>query len=174
MDADDILRALDRASERRIQEAIDAGEFDNLEGAGQPLKLDDNPFVPEELRAAFKVLQNSGFAPDWMVLGGEIEADLERLRSEADRHFRYLRDELHDLAADPFAVKRLGPEIKRLRERHRRATRRHAARIEEINSKIRYFNHTVPIASLLKIPLSLEAEMRKYQDRAPAYLSYGE
>jgi hypothetical protein len=61
MDADDILRALDRASERRIQEAIDAGEFDNLEGAGQPLKLDDNPFVPEELRAAFKVLQIAGY-----------------------------------------------------------------------------------------------------------------
>src|SRR5688500_7109249 len=174
MDAEANLRGLDRISERHIQEAIDAGEFDNLEGAGQPLKLEDNPFVPEEMRAAFKVLQNSGFAPDWMVLGGEIEADLERLRADADRHFRYLRDELHDLAGDPYAVKRLGPELRRLRERHRRTARRHAARIEELNAKIRYFNHTVPIASLLKVSLSLESEMRKYEERAPAFLTYGQ
>ena len=174
MDADDILAALDRIAERRIQEAIEAGEFDNLPGMGEPLKQEDNPFVPEELRAAFKVLENSGFAPDWMVLGTEIETELSKLRADADRHFDYLRAELRDLAGDPYAVRRLGQELARLRERHRRAARTHASRIEELNGKIRYFNHMVPIASLLKVPLSLETEMRKYEERVPAYLTYGQ
>jgi hypothetical protein len=174
MDADDLLRGLDRISERRIQEAIEAGEFDNLAGMGKPLKHEDNPFVPEDMRAAFKVLENSGFAPDWMVVGQEIELELEQLRADADRHFAYLREELRELAADPYAVKRLGREITRLRERHRRASRQHAARIEEINRKIRYFNHTVPVSSLLKVPLSEQVEMSKYEDRVPAYLTYGQ
>jgi hypothetical protein len=30
----------------------------------------------------------------------------------------------------------------------------------------------VPIASLFKVPLSLEIEMERYEDRLPAYLSY--
>ena len=173
MDADEILNALERASERRIQEAIEAGEFDNLPGMGQPLKYEDNPFVPEDMRAAFMVLQNGGYAPDWMVLGGEIEAELPRLRADADRHFALLRVDLRDLAGDPYAIRRLGREVARLRERHRRSAHRHAARIEELNRKISLFNQMVPIASLLKVPLSLEAEMRKYDERVPAYLTYG-
>jgi DnaJ homolog subfamily C member 28 len=174
MDADDILNALNKLSERRIQEAIEAGEFDNLEGMGRPLQLDDNPHVPEDMRAAFKVLQNSGYAPDWMVVGGEIENELERLRADADRHFNYLRAAMRDLASDPTSIKRLGPEMSRLRARHRRAAQSHAARIEELNRKIGYFNHIVPIASLLKVPLSLEIEMRRFEDRVPAYLTYGQ
>ena len=30
------------------------GEFDNLEGHGKPLDLDDNSQVPEEMRAAYR------------------------------------------------------------------------------------------------------------------------
>ena len=172
MDADDIIIRLDRLSDRRIQEAIDAGEFDNLDGMGKPLQMDDNPYVPEDMRMAFKVLKNSGFAPDWMVLSQQIEADIERLRYSADRHFEYLRRSLAEVAGNPYAVRRLRSEVSRLRNEHRRAAKQHALLIDEINRKISTFNQTVPIASLLKVPLSAEDEMRRYEDRVPAYLSY--
>ena len=32
--------------ERKIQDAMAKGEFDNLPGAGQPLTLDDDTFCP--------------------------------------------------------------------------------------------------------------------------------
>src|SRR3954451_5998351 len=135
--ADQANIKLDRIAERRIKEAIDAGEFDNLAGMGQPLKdLEDNPFVPADLRAAFKVLSNSGYAPDWMVLSQQIDADIERLRHSEDLHFAYLRRQLELVAADVYAVRRLRKEMDRLKAEHRRAAAEHARAIEEINRKI--------------------------------------
>lgn len=173
MDADEILSGLERISERRIQEAIDAGEFSNLDGEGKPLKHEDNPFVPADMRAAFKVLSNSGYAPDWMVVGQQIEEELARLRHDADRHFTQLRSSLKELGSDPYAIRRLRQEVARLRAQHKRASARHRAAIEEINRKISLFNHTTPITSLLKVPLSLNIEMERYEDRVPGYLMYG-
>ena len=51
-------------AERRIEEAIARGEFDDLPGAGRPLDLDDeDPLLPEELRLAYRILRNAGFSP---------------------------------------------------------------------------------------------------------------
>ena len=168
MDADEILVNLDRISERRIQEAIDAGEFDNLDGAGQPIKFEDNPFVPEDMRVAFKVLQNSGYAPDWMLLSQEIENEIQRLRYTADRHFAYLRKSLYEVSGDTYAVKRLRNEVTRLMGEHRRAAAQHQKLVEDINRKISSFNQQVPIGSLLKVPLPLKKEMDQFEDRVPA------
>ena len=171
--ADEVIIKLERLAERRIQEAIEAGVFDNLEGMGKPLAdQEDNPFVPEDMRVAFKILQNSGYAPDWMTLAQEIEEDRERLSWSADYHFRSLREELAEIGSNPYAVKRLRAELDRLRDMHRRASRQHRQAIEAINRKINTFNQTVPIASLLRAPLAVEEEMARFEDRVPAYLSY--
>ncbi len=170
--AEEILAKLDRIAERRIQEGIEAGVFDNLEGQGKPLQIEDNPFVPKDLRAAFKVLENSGYAPDWMTVAQEIDADLATLRRRADDHFTYLKARLAQIGTDPYAVKRLRLEVDRLKSQHRRAAAQHSQAIVELNKKIALFNQMVPIASLFKVPLSLELEMEKYEARVPAYLSY--
>jgi hypothetical protein len=174
MDAEDIIIKLDRISERRIRDAIEAGEFDNLEGAGKPLSLDDDSLVPKEMRAAFRILSNSGYAPDWMVLAQDIENDIHKLRNNADHHFAYLREQLAELAGNPYAVRRLRSEVNRLKAVHRRAAAQHSNLIEEVNRKISTFNQTVPITSLVKVPLSQSAEMARYEDRVPAYLTYGQ
>jgi hypothetical protein len=170
--ADEAIVKLERIAERRIQEAIEAGVFDNLENAGQPLADEDNPHVPPDMRAAFKILQNSGYAPDWIVLSQQIEADLAAIRALADMHFEYLRSELAALASDPRAARRMGAEISRLKSVHARAAAQHAQAIEAVNRKINTFNQTTPIASLLKVPLSPEDEMARYNDRVPAFLTF--
>jgi hypothetical protein len=173
MQADEAIIKLERIAERRIRDAIEAGEFDNLKGMGQPLAADDdNPYVPDDMRVAFKVLQNSGYAPDWMTLAQDIEADMQRLRTSADTHFRILREQLKEISSDTYAITRLRNEVQRLKNLHKRAAAQHERAIHEINRKINTFNQTVPIYSLLKVPLSVEDEMRKYEDRVPAYLSY--
>ena len=53
----------DALAEARIEEAMREGAFDDLPGAGRPLDLDDDRFVPEELRAAYRILKNAGFVP---------------------------------------------------------------------------------------------------------------
>jgi Domain of unknown function (DUF1992) len=54
---------LDFLAERRIAEAVSRGELDDLPGAGRPLDLDDDRLVPEDLRAANRILKNAGVAP---------------------------------------------------------------------------------------------------------------
>jgi hypothetical protein len=58
--------------EQRIKEAMAKGQFDNLKGKGQPLELEDNSHVPEELRVAYKLLSNAGMIPEEMVIQKEI------------------------------------------------------------------------------------------------------
>ena len=69
---------LDFLAERRIAESVSRGDFDHLPGAGRPLDLDDDAFVPEELRVAYRILKNAGFVPPEVETLNEI-AQLERL-----------------------------------------------------------------------------------------------
>ena len=166
---EDRYRAL---SERRIREAMDAGEFKNLSGAGRPVEIEENPFVPEDWRMAFHVLKQNGFKPDWIVLADEIEAAILHWRNAADRHFQEIRERLDKVATDPRAIHRLRDEVEALKARHNRARAGHQAALEEINRKIHFFNATVPIQSLQRPTFSLEEEMRRFADRLPAYLTY--
>ncbi len=61
-----------RIAENRILEAIEAGHFDNLEGKGRPLKLDDDSHIPPELRMAYKILKNADCLPPELELRKEI------------------------------------------------------------------------------------------------------
>ncbi|PKE27510.1 hypothetical protein CWS43_26450 [Rahnella sp. AA] len=54
---------IDQWVEKHIKEAQENGEFDNLPGSGQPLILDDDSGVPEELRTAYRILKNAGYLP---------------------------------------------------------------------------------------------------------------
>lgn len=58
-----MFAALNELIEQRIDEARRQGVFEDLPGAGRPLDLDDDRLVPEEVRAAFRILKNAGFVP---------------------------------------------------------------------------------------------------------------
>jgi len=82
------MTALDALAEERIREALKNGEFDNLPGSGKPLRLDDDALVPQELRAAYRVLRNAGFVPPELEAHRElrdVEALLRVAASEAER-----------------------------------------------------------------------------------------
>ena len=66
------MNPLDRIAEARIREAIDCGELRDLPGEGKPLQLDDDSAIPEELRAAYRILKNAGYLPPELQLRKEI------------------------------------------------------------------------------------------------------
>lgn len=88
-------------AERKILEAIARGEFDNLPGAGQPLRLEDDSMVPAELRVAYKILKDAGCLPPELELRKEIltlrdllnavEDDGERRRKVRELNVKLLK-----------------------------------------------------------------------------------
>lgn len=82
------ISGFDMLAEQRIREAQAQGVFDDLPGAGAPLKLDDDAMIPEELRAAYRILKNSGYVPPEVEALRdlrEIEQMLERTHDETER-----------------------------------------------------------------------------------------
>jgi hypothetical protein len=80
-----------RIAERRIQEAIKDGVFKDLPGAGQPLKLEDDSHVPEDLRMAYKVLKNANCVPPEIALRKEIAKAEDLLAGMEDTKAKYLQ-----------------------------------------------------------------------------------
>lgn len=66
--------------ERKLEEAARAGAFDHLPGAGAPIDLTENPYVPADWRLAFKILADHKIVPEFVERRKEIEA----LRAEID------------------------------------------------------------------------------------------
>lgn len=80
---------LDQWAERHIIDAQRKGEFDNLSGQGEPLTLDDDSCVPEELRVGFRLLKNAGCLPPEIELRKDAIALSDLLKGIREDDERY-------------------------------------------------------------------------------------
>jgi hypothetical protein len=84
----DIESALRRLADRRIEEAMKAGKFDNLAGAGKPLELEPMP-AEENARLtwwALRILRANQVVPDevrWRKAIDLLKQELTQARSES-------------------------------------------------------------------------------------------
>lgn len=140
-------RHWESAVDKQIREAMERGEFDNLQGIGKPLNLEPDQEVPEDMALAFKILKNAGFAPEW------IESDQE-LRKRREKLFEPFRRFL----ANP-------PKGKT--ETHRRKEKLSAdfrAGAENLNREIDVFNLKAPTPQLHQRRIRIEEELKKFRD----------
>jgi DnaJ-like protein len=82
------VNLLEKIAEARIREAMVRGEFDDLEGKGRRLELEDLSGVPPDLRASYVMLKNAGVLPEEMQLRKEmvtLEALLDACEDPAER-----------------------------------------------------------------------------------------
>lgn len=136
-------RAIRNLVEDRIQAAMEAGAFDNLPGKGRPLQLDENPYVPPELRLAYKVLADANFAPDWIERDKRVRAIRDEVEAMQRRHVAWLRRQAERPSRNVPA-------------RHRRARDELKRRLHEINHRIDELNLIVPLLSLQRPRLPVE------------------
>ncbi|MGD9125303.1 MAG: DUF1992 domain-containing protein [Desulfarculaceae bacterium] len=78
-----------KIAEQRIQEASERGELNDLPGQGEPLKLEDDSRVPEELRLAYKMLKTAGFTPPELDARKELMQVEDMLANAPDEKTRY-------------------------------------------------------------------------------------
>lgn len=76
------MSLLDALAEQQIRDAQARGEFENLPGSGAPLVFEDNALIPEELRAAYRLLKNAGYLPPELEYCRELR-DIETLLQQA-------------------------------------------------------------------------------------------
>lgn len=68
----EVMDVVARIAESKIKEAMVKGEFKDLPGKGQPMVIEDLSHIPEELRAGYKILKNSGMLPEELQLKKDI------------------------------------------------------------------------------------------------------
>lgn len=79
---------LDQLAEAKIKEAQSRGEFDDLDGSGQPLPAESDGPIDPSLRVSYRILRNSGFVPPEVAQRrkiGNIEALLQHVSDPARR-----------------------------------------------------------------------------------------
>ena len=84
-----MIPGFNKIVEERIRKAQKKGEFDNLEGTGEPLNLSEDQAVAEELRLAYKILKNADCLPPEIEIKKEIQQTEELLAGMTDTSEKY-------------------------------------------------------------------------------------
>jgi hypothetical protein len=134
----------EKSVDEQIERAREQGGFDNLPGAGKPLKhLDTHP-----LQA---VLKAQGFTPRWVDLDHEIRQKTEVAEQSVRRTYEWVMQTLSGGSADPAFA----------RDEWHRARRIFRERIDGINKLIRTYNLQVPSTVGQKFLLREEDELQR-------------
>jgi hypothetical protein len=134
--------------EQMIEEAMEQGLFDNLPGRGKPLDLsdEDNPFVPRDMKLAYRMLRQHGFVLPWI----DDRKDIERKRAEIERRVTAepgrLRRALESLSGVPAHLQPARQAA--LQEQHRKLRAEIAASIDALNQRIDTYNLAAPTLSV--------------------------
>lgn len=68
----------------QIRKAKEEGEFDHLPGRGRPIKLEENPFCPDEVKLSNHLYKQYGMLSPEGQLKKQIEELKERLKACQD------------------------------------------------------------------------------------------
>lgn len=146
----DIQRVIELIADRKIEEAMLEGKFDDLPGKGKPLPLDEEWFAPPELRPAIRLLKSAGVLPDWMERAREIE----RLRAECDRLWRIAELEYpRALTLDETC----------LAEWHTRTWASIEQLMARVNTLVLAYNCTAPACATPQTPYNLAQQHARFQ-----------
>ena len=86
---DVMIPGFNKIVEERIRKAQKKGEFENLEGSGEPLDFLEDQMVAEELRLAYKILKNADCLPPEIELKKEIQQTEELLSGMGETAAKY-------------------------------------------------------------------------------------
>ena len=82
------MDALARIAEQKILQAMQEGDLNSEKWKNKPLPLDDDRFVPDDLKMAYKILKNSGYLPPEIEAKKEINKLEDLIACTEDEHVR--------------------------------------------------------------------------------------
>ena len=129
--------------ERRIVEAIENGEFDNLLGRGAPLTLDD---LARDENLAHSLLVRNGFSLPWIEIWKQIDLDRSRVAERLTQRKRWLESQEKSLGSSP---------------RWADAVQEFRLEIHKLNQRIDEYNLKVQLAQFQRRRLNPDAELER-------------
>ena len=91
----------------KLDEAAARGAFDNLPGSGRPLRLNENPNEPSDMRMANKLLKDNDLTPAWIGDRRALQAEIEALRAAMRRQWDLTRAQARAPETEAEAPKKL-------------------------------------------------------------------
>ena len=149
---DTIMDGWESLVDKKIREAIEAGEFDDLAGAGHPIDLNENPFADPDWRTAHRLMRNAGFAPAWIEERKDIDAGLEAARNLLARNWTILTN----------AVRTSNENS--ARERWRSAEQQFRIHVAELNRRIDLWNLKTPAVGFQRKRIDADREIARLRD----------
>ncbi|MBC7527727.1 MAG: DUF1992 domain-containing protein [Chthonomonadaceae bacterium] len=153
-----------KIAERKIQEAMDEGVFENLPGNGKPIVFDEDPLTPAHLRMANRVLKNAGVLPEWMQVQRELaqdRADLEtfRVRALEEHAKRFPR---------PKSLPETHSEVTAFHEWHSLIRTGFLKRVKNVNTGVLKLSLVAPFSIPSQSSFKIEETMRQFDLQFPA------
>lgn len=139
--------------DRAIQKAMEEGQMTNLPGEGKPLKLDDDPHTPDDMKLAYKLLKDNNLTPDWMMAGRELEIREKKLRDQLRRAASAYQS---SQAAETDAIQRVHAD-----HAWRRSQQKLAADVERYNREVATYNIKIPSGIPRRPFFNFQEEVRR-------------
>ncbi len=152
--------------EKQIKEAMERGEFSDVSGKGEPLKLDTNPFLTPQTRMANRLLKENGFAPRWV----ELEKEIKQEKVQLGRILSNLQARRGRLAALIKRSPNRQPAIARSFEQERaRNMTQYGEKLEALNRKIGRVNLLMPTRNRQHPLINTEKALADFAEACPGF-----
>ena len=145
----------------QIREAQERGEFDNLQGAGKPLRFLDDAFAGDKA-LTYHVLKSNGYAPQEIELAKEIRVERERIETRIAK-IRHQGRQLRSRRVPPFAS-----EKRAYNAAVEKAAAQYEKALRELNRKILTLNVSAPLP-LHQTPLPVEQLVQQFRNDCPLF-----
>lgn len=147
-------------ADRKIRDAIEEGQFDNLAGKGQPLNLEIDFRVPPEQRMAYRLMREAKILPPWIELDKDIRNRLQLWDSRVEQ---FIKDRNREL-------ERRAPSRERdafLDAQRDRFLIRSAEGLRDLNRLIDRLNLAAPTPAQQRLRIPMQQRMQELEERFP-------
>ncbi len=135
----------------QLDDAAAKGAFDNLPGSGRPLRLNEHPNEPSDMRMANKLLKDNELTPAWVGDRKALQTEIEALRTAMQNQWTLTSAR----ASAP------GTDAEALKKTWGRTLLHWEEQIADLNRRIVNLNITLPIWRMELHRLRLDEELER-------------
>ena len=148
--------------DEQIREAQEQGKFENLQGFGKPLNLDDNPYLGDK-GLSYNLLKSNGYAPPEIELANEISKELERVETGLVK-LRHQGEALRARRVTPFPSEKRAFNVA-----VEKAAAEYEEKLRDLNRKILTLNLSAPSAMHRPL-LEVEKLVQQFRESCPTFI----